>query len=177
MASSSIRLLVAAPTNDLKRELYERAKSEGINAIVSPSLHELDLPDDIRNAINQFYNTGRYRLVVPYLKKIALRDTRSSKMVKKYLDELNEFNDSDCSAIITHKKILYMDEGRLEKYDAVIIDEDVILKAIIPDQCLMPLFELENALKRSGPNSALAKKIKKALKCARTKPFFELPSI
>ena len=178
MANSHVRLLIAAPTNGLKHELHDRATDAGIKGIVSPSLHELDLPNDIQSKVKYFYAAGKHRSVIPYLRKlIPVEDTYCAGIIKNYLSELDKFNNSDSNAITTHKKFLYMDERQLKKYNAAIVDEDAILKAIIPDQCVISLFELERILKEEAPNNELAKKIKMALKCAKTESFFELPCI
>jgi hypothetical protein len=173
-------LIVAAPTNGLKRELCERAYDEGIdNIAVSPSLHELELPDDLHRKINKIYNTGRHRQVVPYLKKEIEQNPEweCSDTIKEFLRERDSFNKSICSAITTHKNILLMDGKRMQTHDAAIIDEDIISKAIIPDQIVIPLPKLERVLNKDTPNAALTNKIKDALKRAKKETFFELDAV
>jgi hypothetical protein len=138
-------LLIPAPTNGLKRELYDRAVSEGISdVIVSPSLHELDLPDDIQGRIDKYYNTGRHKSVNPYLKNLIKKGRFDCvDDLLNYMEERQVFYDSDCNAITTHKNFLMMDERSLSKYGAAIVDEDIILKSIIPNQCVVPLAKLE----------------------------------
>jgi len=177
----NIKFLIAASSNDLKRELLDRAIYEGVEIKSSPSLHELDLPDDVMEKIDNYYNTGRHRLVKPYIKKlIKHNDPRCSEKLANYLSELEEFNNSRCNAVTTHKKIMYMGEEQREKYDVVIIDEDIILKSFIPEQSTIPVYEFNKVLRKIPPNSQLAKKIKVALNAAESEskfPLFELPSI
>jgi hypothetical protein len=157
-------LLIAAPTNGLKRELDDRADEDGIgNKIVSPSLHELDLHDKIQRKLNKLYSTGKHKSVVPYLKELIRKNNIDcADLLKNFLNELDEFNESDCNAITTHKKFLYMDEKQLSKYSAAIVDEDPILKAIVPDQCIVPLHKLKRVLEKDSPGRELTEKIKTA---------------
>ena len=172
-------LLIAAPTNGLKRELYDRAVSEGVSdVIVSPSLHELDLPDGIQGRIDKYYNTGRHKSVNPYLKNLIKKgEPGCVDDLLNYMEERQAFYDSDCNAITTHKNFLMMDERSLSKYGDAITDEDMILKSVIPNQCVAPLEKLKKELENNISNSKIAKKIKEALKCADTESYFELESI
>jgi len=173
------KLIIAAPTNDLKQELMDRATDYGIDdIIVSPSLHELDLSNDIQLKINKFYKSGRHKSVVPYIKKVIKSgDAKCADTLKSFLDERDSFYNSNCCAVTTHKNFLHLDGKHLSKYSSAVIDEDLILKALIPGQCEIPLSELEKILKKDALNSALTKKIKLALKCAGTKTYFELPPV
>jgi hypothetical protein len=53
---TSLRVLIAVPTNKLKREIQERMAALGIKVIVSPSLRELEdeLPEDIWDEIESY---------------------------------------------------------------------------------------------------------------------------
>ena len=98
-------------------------------------------------------------MVIPYIKKTAAqKDESCADALTQYLHDLDMFNNSHGSAITTHKKYLYMNGDQLRKYDTAIIDEDIILKAVIPDQCIVPLAKLERVLNKGTPDSMLAKK-------------------
>ena len=172
-------LLLPAPTNGLKRELYDRAVSEGVkDIVVSPSLHELGLLDNIQRKVDKYYNTGRHKSVTPYLKKLIEKGESSCvEDLMKYMEDRQLFYDSNCHAITTHKNFILMDALNLSKYNAAIVDEDIILKSIIPNQCVVPLTKLKKILKDNVISNKIAKKIKEALKRAETESFFELEPI
>ena len=104
----NIKFLIAASSNDLKRELLDRAICEGVEIKGSPSLHELDLPEDVMEKIDNYYNTGQHRLVKSHIKKLIKHiDLRCAEKLENYLAELEEFNNSRCNAVTTHKKLMY----------------------------------------------------------------------
>ena len=178
MKNSDKRILVGTPTNGLKNELYDRMRDNGINGYISPSLRELGLPKDLEKDIDKLYATGRYRFVVPYIKKkINENDEFYSTDLAEYLKDLDKFDNSCGNAITTHKKILYMNEEQIMKYNNVIIDEDIIIKSMIPDHISISLAKMDKILDQIPTNSKLAKKIKIAQKCAKDQSFIELPEI
>ena len=170
--------LIAASSNKLKDELYERAVSEGIEITKTPSLHQLELPDDVMGHIDKLYETGRYRQVNPYIDKIiAEGDKNCTAQLKDYQKEMCKFQNSSCNAITTHKRLLNMTDRNLNKYDNIIVDEDIILKSIIPNQCIIPIAELEKVYRKTETGSPLAMKIRRALKLIKTESLFTLPSV
>ena len=72
------------------------------------------------------------------------------------MEEKKLFYNSNCNAITTHKNFLVMDERSLSKYSAAIVDEDIILKSIIPNQCVAPLAKLEKILEKGISGGKLA---------------------
>jgi len=175
---SSGRFLIAVSSNDLKHEILERVKEQGMDMIESPSLKELNLPDEVESRIDHLYDTGRHRKVIPYIKKVISEDDPySADILSSYLKELDEFKDSSCHAVTTHKKLLYMDEKTQKKYDTVLIDEDIILKGIVSEKVEIPCSELMKVYKTLPHNSELAKKIKMARERAKEQSYFQLPSI
>lgn len=126
LKDTPLRVLIAVPTNKLKREECERAKEMGVDIIVSPSLHELkdELPDVVWDEIEALYDAGKSP--IPRLNKaIAEDDLECAKLFKQYKREFEEFINSDGHAITTHRRLTGMD---VSKYDLVIIDEDIILE-------------------------------------------------
>ena len=97
--------------------------------------------------------------------------------MKCYLKGLNDFYNSDGHAFITHSRLLTLDYWTLKRYDAVIIDEDILLNCMIINQIDILFSKLIRVLDYIDPNSELAKKIKMAVEAAKTKSFFTLPRI
>ena len=66
-----MRFIIAVPTNLLKREIFEKAKGQGIQVRKTPSLEEIkdEMPYEIWERIQKLYKRGQHRLVHPYIKK------------------------------------------------------------------------------------------------------------
>jgi len=176
--NSNKRFLIAVPTNDLKLEVYDRAVNMGIdNIIMSPSLHEIkdEIPDDVWDHIQRLYDNGLYRSVNPYIKKVL--DKHDIPCLREYLKQKDGFDNSDGHAIITHKRLCNMDEKTLSKYDVIVVDEDIVLKSILPDKKDIPISDLKRYLKKLPDNDIVAKRINTVLNKIKTHSFFELPPI
>lgn len=175
LKNTSLRVLVAVPTNKLKREVYERAKEMGIDIIVSPSLHELkdDLPDVVWDQIAALYDAGKSPM--PRLNKaIAEDDLECAKLFKQYKSELDEFINFDGHAITTHRRLTGMD---VSKYDLVIIDEDIIYSTVIPSRDTNNISELKKLKKELAASDPLTAKITKILKMIKRSEYFTLNEI
>lgn len=160
------RCIIAAPTNLLKDELYKKAKKMGIDVVKTPSLEQIsnDIPSNIWFHIQDLYQAGLHRSVHPYIYK-KLRK-KNIPCLKKYIDKRNEVKKYDGNVITTHRYLLNMDRRRLSKYDAIIIDEDIIYKSVIPNQEEIAVSELKDLLEDTE-NKSLRKKIRKLLKLAK----------
>lgn len=79
------------------------------------------------------------------------------------------------NVITTHRYLLNMDEKRLKEFDAIIIDEDIIFKSIIPNQGEVPVAKLEKLLEKTTDNH-LSQKIKSLLRKAKDQSRIELDS-
>jgi len=173
MKNTTMKILIAVPTVILKNEIYADAKKMGIDKIVeAPSLEEIkdELPDYMYDHIDYLYKSGKYHAVYPYIKKIVENneeDTDFSKILSKYMNDMKKFKDFNGHAIITHRRLLYLSETILKKYDAVIIDEDILYKSIVPDKKDISIADLKSLLKTLSQNDALYKKIKKILDMVR----------
>ena len=174
LRDTSMRVLIAVPTNNLKSEVRKRAESMGIEIIESPSLHEIkdDLPDDVWEDIERLLNSGKS--VFPYLNRAITKGHKYSKLFKKYKKELDDFNNSTGHAITTHKRLLNMDAS---KYDVVIVDEDIIYGSIVPNRAEISISDLRKLLKKIPGNSPLADKIREVLKRIKKDEFFSLKKI
>jgi len=170
------RFLIAVPTNLLKREVCHRAEKEKLFVKKTPSLEEIrdDMPDDVWEHIEYLRKTGRHHLVNPYVNKAARE--QNIRCLKKYQKERQALEGFDGSVITTHRKLLTLDVNTLQQYDAVIVDEDIIMKSIIPNQGMITISDLK-ALLDATTDSKLVKKIKKVLNHIKTESLFTLPSI
>ena len=168
-------ILIAVPTNKLKREIYERAANMGIQMTVSPSLHEIkdELSDELWDDIEEYLNSGQS--AISYIKKkIAEDDPECSKIFRQYLKELETFNNSAGHSITTHRRLLTM--RNTEKYDFIIVDEDILFNSVIPYKTDVSISDLKKLKKRFN-NDPLGKKAQKILKKIKNKEFFSLPTI
>lgn len=166
------RVLIAVPTNKLKREVYERAEKMGISMAVSPSLHELEdeLPEIVWDEIQALYDAGKSPMF-RVNQAIAEDDPACAGVFKKYKKELEEFDRSDGHAITTHRRLTNMD---VSQYDLVIIDEDIIYSTVIPSRETVSVRNMIKLKKKLTARDPLAVKIKKILKQIKTSEFFNL---
>lgn len=169
----SDRFLIAAPTNLLKDEIYEKACRMGINVMKTPSLEQIKdvMPDDVWDYINRLYKGGQYWRVHPYIYEIIKKENISC--LKEYVEEREKLRTFKGSVITTHRYLLNMDEERLREYDAVIIDEDIIFKSVISNQGEITVRKLKK-LSRKIIDRRLSAKIKKLLKAVKTQTCIEL---
>lgn len=179
MEHSERTFLVAVPTNKLKRDVENRANEKGIKLMVTPSLDEIkdEIPDDMWDEIEFLREVGQHKKVHSFIRRMA--EEEGITCLKEYLDKQKKFENYEGNTITTHRKLLNMDKKTLEKYDVVIIDEDIILSSIIPNQCEIPLSTIrkiqKKAKKKKSPAcSQLIEKIKRLLRKVETDTLFEL---
>lgn len=179
MEHSNLNFLIAVPTNKLKRDVEKRAKEKGIELMVTPSLDEIkdEMPSDTWDVIEFFREIGQHKKVHPFISRMAEEEDISC--LKKYLKRQREFEEYKGNTITTHRKFLNMDNKTLDKYDVVIIDEDIILSSIIPNQCEITLDMIKKirnkAKKKRIPNYIqLVEKIERLLRKIKTDTLFEL---
>ena len=91
------------------------------------------------------------------------------------MEEREALKNWNGSVITTHRYLLNMDEKRLRDYDAIIIDEDIIFKSVLPNQGEITVSKLEKLLMETT-DRRLAKKIKRLLQSAETQSCIELGS-
>jgi len=110
----------------------------------------------------------------------------------EYFKQLKEFKNFDGHAIITHRRFLNMGEKELNKYDVIIIDEDILLSSIATDQREIPISKLKEILrlatKKRNANvsadrskcrayNALVKKIGYIHKCTEQQNVIKAPVV
>jgi hypothetical protein len=169
------RFLIAAPFNILKDQIYKDAKKRGINVMKTPSLEEIkdEIPDKVWKHIASLYKNGRYRSVHPYICRVLKK--KKIPCLREYMETREQLKTFEGSLITTHRYLLNMDKKRLSEYDAVIVDEDIIFKSIISNQCEISLSDLEE-LSEEVADRRIVKKIRKLLKRAETETCIELNS-
>lgn len=169
------RFLVAAPTNLLKNELYRKAIQMDIEVRKTPSMEEIkdEIPDKIRRRIERFHQSGQHQLVHPYIEKVL--KAKDVPCLRKYMQQREALRNFKGNVVTTHRYLLNMDEKRLREYDAIIIDEDIIFKSIIPSQGEVPVARLEKLLAKTT-DSHLSQKIQSLLRKAKDQSLIELDS-
>lgn len=177
------KFLIVLPTNKLKRDVESRAQEMGINLMVTPSLDEIkdEMPDYIWEHIKFLRDTGQHSKVYLFISRMAEEENISC--LEEYLEQQKEFEKHVGNTITTHRRFLNMDKKTLDKYDVVIIDEDIILSSIIPNQCEIPLSVLKKVSKRArreiavhkkGAYAQLAQKIKRLFETVKNDTLFRL---
>lgn len=175
-----LKVLIAVPTNKLKREVENRARDMGIYLAASPSLHEIaeKLPEDVWNCLETRFNAGKP--VMPYIAKVIQTksaqkaDQACRRILKDYLKERDAFYGHEGSAVTTHRRIASVD---LSKYDLVIIDEDYIFSTILADRSTIPILAFRKLRNKLPKNDVLREKTKRILKHERQSDFFILDEI
>ena len=169
------RFLVAASTNLLKNELYHKAIQMDIEVCKTPSLDEIkdEIPDTVQKRIERFHQSGQHQLVHPYIEKVL--KAKDIPCLRKYMKQREALRNFKGNVVTTHRYLLNMDEKRLREYGAIIIDEDIIFKSIIPNQGEVPVAKLEKLLEKTT-DSHLSQKIKSLLRKAKDQSCIELDS-
>lgn len=163
MQSSEKRFLIVVPTNKLKQDVRRRAKEKGIDVMITPSLDEIkdEIPDHIWQQIQFLRSTGQHVRMHLYINEVAFEE--HVDCLQKYLKQLYRFEKYEGNVITTHRKLLTMNKKELNKYDVVIIDEDIISSSIITNQCEIPITTLKKVLKK------VLKKIEQGNDCIKYK--------
>lgn len=169
------RFLIAAPTNLLKNELYKKAKDMEIEVCVTPSLEEIkdEIPLKAWKRIQWLYKRGQHRSVTLYIKKALEKEDIPG--LKEYMEQKETVRKSKGCLITTHRYMLTMDEKRLNEFDTIIVDEDIIFKSIITNQGEITISALKK-LRQDTSDPSLRKKITELLAQAKVKSCIELDS-
>lgn len=129
---SDNRFLIAVPTNRLKKEIEKRLYDAGTDFLVTLSLDEMQLPDELRKKVKYYYNLGLGYKISGLLRNF-IKDNESCdnpKMLlmvnqcREYLT-LNSRLNSKQHLITTHAKLATLQEDIINRY-TVIIDEDIL---------------------------------------------------
>ena len=169
-------VLVAAPTNLLKEELFKKAQKNDINAMMTPSLDDImdQLPNSLSHTIEKLYACGLGNKVHRVLKSV--NEKKDIPCLKEYLEKRKQLLSYDGSLITTHRYLLSMDKKRLNKFDCVIIDEDIIFKSVISNQGEISVSDLLK-LKDADIDPKVKQKASELLKMSRLMSCIEVESI
>lgn len=169
------RFLIAAPTNLLKNELYKKARAMGVDVCVTPSLEEIknEIPPKVWKKIQWLYKRGQHRSVALCIKKAL--ENEDIPCLKEYMEQKERVRKSKGCLITTHRYMLTMDKERLNEFDSIIVDEDIIFKSIVTNQGEIPISALKK-LKRDTADPRLRRKIKELLDHAKVKSCIKLDS-
>lgn len=157
------RFIIAVPTNLLKREIYEKARKWGIEIMMTPSLEEIEdeIPENIWNHIQKMYKRGQHRLVHKYINRELEKE--DIPCLRKYMEKREKIKKWKKCVITTHRYLLNMDKRKLDAFDFIIIDEDIIFKSIISNQEQITVAQLKKLKAKTG-NRELLNKAKKLLR-------------
>lgn len=168
-----ICFIIAVPTNLLKREVYKCARKLGIRIVVTPSLEEIrdEIPSEIWRHIQKLYKRGQHYLVHGYIKKeLAKKDI---PCLRKYMQKREALKAWKGCVITTHRYLMSMDKNRLDMFDAIIIDEDIIFKSVLSNQEEITASKLEK-LEKKTTDPLLSQKIRKLLTASKTQSCIEI---
>ncbi|WP_313256633.1 hypothetical protein [Lacrimispora sp.] len=129
---SENRFLIAVPTNRLKKEIEKRLYDAGADFMVTLSLDEMQLPEELRKRVEYYYNLGLGYKISGLLKDFIKEneDCDNPDMIfsvnqcREYL-ALNSRLNSKQHLITTHAKLATLPEDIINRY-TVIIDEDIL---------------------------------------------------
>lgn len=181
MKTSGSRFLIAVPTNKLKQDIGARADEKGLAFIATPSLDEIkaEMPADVWSHIQHLRNTGQHKKVHTFICRMA--EEKNIKCLQEHLKRQKEYEEHDGHTITTHRRLMNMSEKALGKYDAVILDEDIILSSIATNQGAIPIPLLKKIRKQAckthskDPNyNKLIGKINRLFKAIETDTMFKL---
>lgn len=169
------RFLIPAPTNLLKDEIYNKSDRTGIDVSKTPSLEQIknDIPPKVWKKIQWFYRRGQYGAVQPYINKIL--EANKIPCLEEYKEQREKVKMSKGNLITTHRYLMTMDEKRREEFDYIIIDEDLLLKSVFPNQGEVTLSNLSKLLKNTD-DDRLRQKIRELLKLSKERSLIELTS-
>ena len=148
LSVKGIKFTYAAPTILLETQIYDNALSLGLDVCKTPSLEQIafNLPNDIKTQVRLYYMRGQAHLVHPYLEEVIIN--RDIPRLEEYMKERAMAQRSKGSIITTHRYLMNMDKKRLNTYDLNIIDEDLIYKSYITNQCSIPISNLHEEMSR-----------------------------
>lgn len=158
----SKKILMALPTNILKEDLYDRAVAKDVDLVMTPSLDAIydELPEDVAHYIQKLRKNGMSHEVHPYIKDLLKNNDIS--VLKQYMTERERAIDYDGSLLTTHRNFSVKEYD--EKYDAYIVDEDIMLDTYISSHQEVSKKKLKRALHHAPIDSDQRVKLKELLR-------------
>ena len=141
----------------MKDEMLNKARRMGIPIEVTPSLEPImdEIPINLQRKINRLYASGLSGKVRKVIQK-ALQ-SEDIPVLAEYMKEKNRLRRYKGSLITTHRYLLSMDDTRLDNFDCVIVDEDIIFKSVISNQGEITVSELKRLRDTISDNQVRAK--------------------
>ena len=127
LQSSQEPYIIAAPTDNLKEEIYQKAKNMGLSIEKTQSITQFQKNSVLWSKITRLYKQGAGKLVTPFLE--YWNKKYGDPQVKQYLESSKKIFSGSHHIVTTHARLIYMKEDTLKKYK-VIIDEDILKTAI-----------------------------------------------
>jgi hypothetical protein len=144
------KILVAAPTNLLKEELKNKAEEKGIKIEMTPSLDSImdEIPHDLQENINYLYDCGLAKRVYPLIEETLKNE--DIPCLKEHMKARKRLRTYKGSLITTHRYLLSMEDKRLDEFDCIIVDEDIIFKSVISNQGEIKVSTLKKLLHKTS---------------------------
>lgn len=163
-----ILFMIAVPTNQLKREVKERLQRKGVEAVETPSLDEMDLPEDLKKEIQLSYQQGLGEEVKELLYDYIKENQGSGHpgiisavcQCRYYLDSLKQI-EKHRVLVTTHARLATF-SPRMIKDRWVIIDED-ILSTFFKNMCQVSVGAIERVLGSGYCTGLLGERLQAAL--------------
>ncbi|MSS11310.1 hypothetical protein FYJ38_22080 [Clostridium sp. WB02_MRS01] len=168
------KIIIAVPTNLLKQQVVEELHIRGINAVVTPSIDEMKVPEELVNEVKYYYDIGINRMAAKVLRKFIIdhEEERNPEIImavqkcKEYLSFYSNIKRFEY-IVTTHARLLTLSDDDLKGY-TVIIDEDILLylfknikkvslrtieKVLCLDHCPLALKALLSQIKGTKDNT------------------------
>ena len=168
------KVIIAVPTNLLKQQVAEELHIRGIDAVVTPSIDEMNVPKELVDEVKYYYDIGISSMAAKVLRRFMIdhEDDMSPEIIltiqkcKEYLSFFSNITKFEC-IVTTHARIITFSEDELKNY-TVIIDEDILLyffksikkvslksveKVLSWDNCPMALNALLSQIKDTEDNA------------------------
>ena len=138
--------IIAAPTNDLKKEIGERMK---VNYVMTPDPIEFE-DSDLNNQMKYYYSIGQPKKSMEIIhsvinpKNIGYHSEMDINKAKEYLEHLNESYNTTSTLLTTHDRVIYSEYNN----DTLIFDEDPLKTLIsIKELKISDLFIVNQSIK------------------------------
>uniref|UniRef100_UPI000B1BD9E9 hypothetical protein n=1 Tax=Clostridium sp. NkU-1 TaxID=1095009 RepID=UPI000B1BD9E9 len=127
------KVIIAVPTNLLKQQVAEELHIRGIDAVVTPSIDEMNVPKELVDEVKYYYDIGISSMAAKVLRRFMIdhEDDMSPEIIltvqkcKEYLSFFSNITKFEC-IVTTHARLITFSEDELKNY-TVIIDEDILL--------------------------------------------------
>lgn len=117
---SDKKFIIAAPTNDLKNEIYNRMRNAGVDAVITPELPE-DIDEKDKEKLESMYHKGNLAGYNKVLNELEHR----YKSVKVFKKDLRVSKKYEGNIVTTHARLMYLFDEDILSTHTIIVDEDI----------------------------------------------------